>query len=454
MTYFASYSRQEQIMHRKAFQNLVAWKGQKKRKPLLLKGVRQVGKTYLMKKFGQEHFQRSHYLNFEDDEEIAAIFEKNLNPQRILSEIEFYLNTKIDINKDLLIFDEIQECPKALTSLKYFQEKMEKLALFAAGSLLGIHLNSGSFPVGKVDMMTLYPMSFIEFLMAIQDQRAIDFLSENNAHLSTIPEIIHQHLWERLKWYFIVGGLPEPVEMFRQKQENLFEAFEASRSKQRELIQGYLADMAKHSGKVNAMHIERVWRNVPAQLAKTQDGSARRFRFTKVVPGIDRYSRLVGAIDWLEAAGLVLKVHVADSGLMPFAAYTEDSFFKLLVCDIGLLGAMTDLVPKTILDYEYGSYKGYFAENFVAQEFLCSGESALYGWQEGRSEVEFLRVIQGSVVPIEVKSGWVTRSKSLAKFLEKCQPKRSVILSANPPSKRGAVELIPLYLAGSLNLPD
>lgn len=437
-------------MERDIIHNLVEWKKTKKRKPLIITGVRQTGKTYILQEFGKVHFRRMHYLNFEDDGELATLFDKNLDPKRIVNELQFYFDTTIDIEKDLVIFDEIQECPRALTSLKYFAEKMAKLAVASAGSLLGVHLGNGSFPVGKVDMMHMYPMSFYEFLQALNDEKSIKFLDELKFE-STIPDIVHQHLWERLKWYFVVGGLPEVVEIFCSNHDNLYEAFRLVRVKQRELKLAYYADVAKHSGKVNAMHIGRIWNAVPAQLAKTQDGSSKKFKFKGVIPGIDRYSRLVGAIDWLEAAGLVNKVKITNTGYLPFTAYTEESAFKLLLFDVGILGSMSDLSPKVIMNYDYGSYKGYFAENFVAQEFFCAGLNALYCWQEKRAGVEFLCEIDGNVIPFEVKSGWVTRSKSLSKFIEKYKSPYAVIFSAQNLSTNKDVLRLPLYLAGRTN---
>ncbi|MCK4609051.1 MAG: ATP-binding protein, partial [Gammaproteobacteria bacterium] len=405
-------------MKRLFIKKLIEWKDAEIRKPLIVKGIRQSGKTYSITAFGKNHFPNMHYINFEKDGRFAKIFEADFNPIRIIDELSFALDTAINITTDLLFFDEIQACPKALTSLKYFQEDMPELALCSAGSLLGVHLSTESFPVGKVDLLKVSPMSFEEFLMALDDNKSIEFLC-NISIQSTIPEIIHTHIWQQLKLYFIVGGLPEVVQTFKNNQTNLYTALELVRKKQTELILAYNADMAKHSGKVNAMHLDRLWKAIPAQLAREQDGSATKFKFKGIIPGINRYSRLAGAIDWLEAAGLVIKTHIVNSGNLPFAAYSKENAFKLYVADVGLLGALSELTPQTILAYDYGTYKGYFAENFIAQEFQCSGVANLYSWQEGRYEIEFLRDIQGQVIPIEVKSGWVTKTHSLNIFAEK-----------------------------------
>lgn len=435
-------------MKRKMMQRLVEWKGEKGRKPLLLKGVRQVGKTHLLKEFGRLHFSEVHYFNFEKEAKLAKIFEADLVPQRLLDELSFHINRPINIGNDLVIFDEIQELPAALTSLKYFQEDCPKLHLCAAGSLLGLHLNSTSFPVGKVTFETLRPMSFEEFLMALNDKALalVQAFTPNDK----ISEIMHDYLWEQLKRYFVVGGLPEAVATYRENQSNLFEAFSLVRKKQDDLLKSYYSDIAKHSGKVNAMHIDRLFQAVPAQLSQVQDGSVARFKFRGVVPGISHYDRLAGAIDWLEAAGLVLKVHIVNTGLLPFKSYTKENFFKLLMFDIGILGSMSGLSPKLILDSDYGSYKGYFAENFVAEELIGAGMEHLFSWQEERAEVEFLSELEGQVVPIEVKSGSITKAKSLKTFSEKYKSPLQIIFSGRPlDAKPGAkIQYYPLYLAG------
>ena len=435
-------------MKRKMMDRLLKWKEEKPRKPLLLKGVRQVGKTHLLKEFGSRYFPKFHYFNFEKQKDLDKIFKPDLDPKRILSELSFSLDRSIDIGKDLVIFDEIQELPQALTSLKYFQEDCPELHLCCAGSLLGLHLSPGSFPVGKVTFETLRPMSFEEFLMSLDDKALPAF--QNLKSKNKIPEIIHEHLWEQLKRYFIVGGLPEAVETYCKHKSNLFEAFSLVRKKQEDLLLSYYADIAKHAGKVNAMHIDRVFRSVAAQLQQVQDGSVARFKFKGVVPGVTHYDRLSGAIDWLEAAGLAIKVHIVNTGHLPFIGYSKENIFKLLLFDIGILGSMSGLSPKVILDYDYGSYKGYFAENFVAQELIGHGRDGLFGWQEHTAEVEFLIEDDGAAIPLEVKSGSVTKAKSLKMFSEKYKPPYQVIFSGRPldVGHTGGVHYYPLYLAG------
>jgi len=240
----------------------------------------------------------------------------------------------------------------------------------------------------------------------------------------------------------------------RENKDDLFNSLHLVRQKQKDLIRDYLADIAKHSGKQNAMHIERIWKNVPSQLAREQDGSASKFRFKGVVPGVKSYSRLAGGIDWLDASGLIIKVPIVNSGEIPFSAYTKENYFKLFCFDVGLLGAMSQLPPKAILDYDYGTYKGYFAENIVAQEFRCAGTDNIYSWRERTAEVEFLREVSGNVLPVEVKSGRITQAKSLKVFAEKYNPKYKTIMSARNLNidhvKR--VHHYPLYLAAHFPL--
>lgn len=436
-------------MQRKMMERLVAWKEGSRRSPLLLKGVRQVGKTYLLKEFGRLHFPTCHYFNFEKRPGLAKIFEPDLDPQRILRELSFEVGAPIHPGRDLVIFDEIQEASKALTSLKYFQEECPALHLCGAGSLLGIHLNSGSFPVGKVTFETLRPLSFEEFLMANED-KALALLQHVSAK-TTLSTGVHEHLFGQLKLYFIVGGLPEVVAIYRENRADLFAACSAVRKKQEDLLQSYYADIAKHSGKVNAMHIDRVLHSVPAQLSQNLDGSVSRFKFRGVVPGISHYDRLSGAIDWLESAGLVLKVPIVQSAHLPLQSQAKENFFKLLLFDVGMLGSMSNLSPKTLLDADYGSYKGYFAENFVAQELIAWGMESLFTWQEHLAEVEFLLELSGSVIPIEVKSGSVTKAKSLRVFADKYHPPYQVVFSGKPLHvEPGKVHNYPLYLVGKL----
>lgn len=440
-------------MKRSIYNQLIQWKHSSNRKPLLLKGARQVGKTYLLKEFGDKEFQNTFYLNFEKDKQLAKIFSPDLNPTRIISDISIHFKRKVDIKQDLIIFDEIQACSDALTSLKYFCEELPEAYIACAGSLLGVYLSPVSYPVGKVDRLYMYPMSFGEFLLATGEQ-ALFTLLEKLTLESTISDYLHQLLWEKLKRYYVVGGLPEVVSLYVQHSDEPFIAFEKVRAKQLDLIEDYFADIAKHAGKVNAMHIKRIWESVPEQLASTQDGSAKKFKFREAIAGIDRYSKLADAIDWLENAGLILKIHIVSEAEIPLVAHKKENSFKLVLFDIGILGAMSALEPTLILEHDYGSYKGYFAENYVAQAFCYADIQPLYCWEGRTSEVEFVRQLHGKLIPHEVKSGYVTQSKSLKVFQEKYHPDYRVMLSAKKMviDSEHLIHHYPLYLASYLPL--
>jgi len=439
------------LMKRNITSQLLKWKNSKTRSPLIIKGARQVGKTYILKEFGQNHFPHCHYINFEENESLGKIFKDDLQPHRILKELSFYLNSPINSNDDLVIFDEIQHCPRALTSLKYFCEEIPSLAICCAGSLLGLQFGSSSFPVGKVDFLNMYPMTFTEFLQGIEEEEACNFIIHCNENMS-IPSIVHSRLWELLKIYFVTGGLPGVVDIFNRNKKDVYYALTLVREKQDNIIIAYTADMAKHSGKLNSMHIDRLWRNIPAQLGRNQDGSASKFKFKDVIPGIKGYSRLESIIDWLHTAGLIIKTFIIEKAQLPFIAFKDEAFFKLYFFDIGILGAMSKLSPKTIIDYDYGTYKGYFAENFAAQEFTAAEWNELYSWKEITSEVEFLKEIDNGIIPIEIKSGWVTQAKSLKVFADKYAPPYRVIMSAGEMAIDPARKIyrLPLYLASSL----
>lgn len=436
-------------MKRTIIKALTDWKDAKKRKPLILRGARQVGKTYILQAFGKTAFARFHYVNFEHDERLCALFEKDLSPERILEELQFYLDDSIDKARDLIIFDEIQQCPRALTALKYFCEQMPELALCAAGSLLGVSLSGESFPVGKVTFLDLYPMSFEEFLEGLGKQRLVHLLRTHELS-HPLPEMAHDRLWDMWKRYLIVGGLPEAVNTYRENLANPYDATQAVRLIQRNLLDTYIADIAKHSGKTNAMHIERLWHNVTHQLARTQDGSAPKFRFKDVIPGMRGYERLATPIGWLENAHLVLRTSIVERAAIPLAGFARENRFKQYFFDVGMLSAVSGIDPSLILKSDYSSYKGYVAENYVAQELRCSGVRALYCWEGRTSEVEFLLETASSIIPVEVKSGNVTHSKSLKVFEERYKPMKSIVLSAKNVASRGSRLFLPLYMSGRL----
>lgn len=426
-------------LKRIVYDQLLKWRASPDRKPLILQGARQVGKTYLLKEFGHLEFTKYHYVNFEKDRKVHIVFEKDLEPTTLLAELGLHLGVPIDEKNDLIVFDEIQECPRALTSLKYFNEEKPHLAICAAGSLLGLSLSPESFPVGKVKFLKIYPLSFSEVLLASGEEVLLE--RWRNASLKEpISETAHQKLWEIFKNYLIVGGLPSAVLTYLEHFAEPLQAYSLVREKQDDLLTTHIADMAKHAGKTNSMHLERLWRDVPAQLARALDGSARRFQFKNVIPGKNKYSQLTNVIDWLQKAGLVLKIPIVNQARFPFLAFSKESFFKLYCFDVGMLGALSGLPPKTILDYDYGTYKGFVAENFVAQELICSGYGSISAWNEGTAEVEFLFEKDGEIFVTEVKSGWVTRSKSLKVFATKYPLAHAITLSGKLHA--------PIYMAG------
>jgi len=433
-------------MKRISYRKLVKWKHKRNRKPLLLKGARQVGKTWLLTEFGNNEFSRIHVLNFERDTDACTLFKGSLSPDVILRNIELYLDHGIESASDLILFDEIQNCPRALTSLKYFAEEKPEAAVCCAVSHIGLALGNTSFQVGKIDQLSLYPMTFREFLEAQQTN-----LAEMIDAPPPIPEVFHNRLWEQLKTYYMTGGMPEVVQRYLHHPSPSHETFLEIREIQSRLIQGYRADFAKHAGKINAAHINRVFENIPEQIMKTVDSSVGRYRFKDVVPGYSRFSELEGPIDWLIRSGLILPVSIIDSPAIPLSSTRKNNIFKLYFFDIGLLGCMAELPIQSIMSQDFGTYKGFFAENYVAQELYSAGVTELYSWRGRTSEIEFLVVVDGKIVPIEVKSGSrMHRAKSLAVYRERHQPESTVVVTAGVERISGSHRNLPLYKVSTL----
>ena len=436
-------------MKRLLYKKLLQWKNSPVRLPLILRGARQVGKTYLLKAFGKAEFGEMHYFDFERDrEQLAQLFETNLSPQQILENLSFVVGQRIDPETTLLVFDEIQICPRALTSLKYFAEEMPEMAVCAAGSLLGTTLSTESFPVGKVTFLDLYPMNFEEFLLNNGNEMEYQAFQTLFYQKPGSP-IVHQKLWEHLKRYYVTGGMPGVVQTYIKSSNAEIDRLNEVRNVQRQLLDTYTRDFNKHAGKVNATHIGMVFENIPRQISSVLDGSIQRYRFKDVIPGKRRFADLQGPIDWLIKAGLVHIVHPCSKPELPLKAFTKANIFSLRFLDVGLLGCTLDLNPSTILLENYGQSKGFFAENFVACEWLASGESNLYSWEHGQSEIEFLRVIDNHVIPVEVKSGLRTRAQSLRQYIQKYSPQFAVKITANPFNVGdNRILNIPLYAAG------
>jgi predicted AAA+ superfamily ATPase len=434
-------------MKRKFYERLVEWKSRGGRMPLVLMGARQVGKTYLLTQFGKNQYEDIHVFNFQENPALCNIFKKDLNPARILEELSISQRKDININNDFVLFDEVQECDEAVTSLKYFYEKLPELHIAAAGSLLGIKLNSSSFPVGMVEIFHLYPMTFGEFLEASSDNMAIRLYSE----ISRL-ETAHNVLWDYARQYFFVGGMPRAVEKWFSV-ESINARINSVRKIQNDILTGYDKDFAKHSGKINALYISTLFNNIPLQLSRMLDGSVKRFRFKDVLPNKRTYSHLSNTIAWLENAGLVYKVFSIECRpQIPLRAFTKENKFKLFLFDIGMLGATLDLSYKDLMGQDYGMTKGFFAENYVACEFKTLVHGNLYSWAESKSEIEFLYVTaESEIIPVEVKSGSRTKAKSLKSYIERYSPERTVKLVGKVGGSDRKNLVLPLYYAGKLN---
>ncbi len=439
-------------MYRKIYSKLIDWKKSETRYPLLLRGARQVGKSYLLQKFGAHEFSDCHIFNFEMNKSLFSTFENDLDPKRIIKDLSIISGKEIDTKTELVIFDEIQECPNALTSLKYFCEQMPRLHLCCAGSLLGVKLNSESFPVGKVEFIDMHPLCFEEFLRAMNDDIALELFFDfaNNEKQS---EIAHQKLWDYFREYSVTGGMPQVVKTYSKYRNNAIEAMHKARDIQNRLVESYHNDFAKHSGKENSLHIISIFENIPTQLSANIDSSVKRYQFKGVIQKKKSYVELQGPIEWLKKAGLILKVKKCNRSEIPFETFCKENIFKLFIFDIGLLGAMLDLPVNMIYTQNFGITKGYFAENFVAQEFVSNGILKLYSWSEKTSEIEFLSVVDNEPVPIEVKSGKRLQAKSLQQYILRYSPKLAIKLSGKPlkKNKTSPIQNYPLYWASKIS---
>ncbi len=447
------YPEHNRVMIRKAEQALSEWKDNSSRKPLLLKGVRQSGKTYLLKKLFAPSFPASHYFDLKMNSAANAVFSSgDLDPVSLLSNLEFAAGKTIDPIHDLLILDEIQACPRALTALKYFCEFMPGAFIAAAGSLIGVHLSQEPFPVGKIEILNVDPLDFREFLAAIGEDRAIELL-ENFHPGKPYSDVVHNRIWRLYGKYLAVGGMPEAIKVYTDAVPNgEWAAFNAVRTVHEHLVEGWISDIAKHSGKTNSLHIEQVWKSLPSQLGREFNGNAKRFRFKGVIPGRKSYRDLAGPIAWLEKAGMVNRVPVINRGETPVSVWEKQSLFKLFVHDTAILRYMAGIPLNEVRVFNPGFYKGWVAENAVAQELVACGLRKLHCWTENQSEIEFLLDSTSGPIPVEVKSGTKTRSRSLSVFREKYNPEMSVKLGAWNFSASKKVLHLPIYAA--FKIPD
>jgi len=348
-------------MKRALYQDLLDWKDAPRRKPLILDGARQTGKTWLLREFGEREFRTTHYLNFETDPRICTIFAGDLRPGTILPLIELHTGVAIDRARDVIVLDEIQTCPRALTAFKYFLEQLPEMAVCAAGSLIGLAGSEESWPVGKVTTLRLHPLSFSEFLEATDQLLFSHFLRFSDVP-SPLPEAVHQKLIDTLWLYLFVGGMPEAVA--RYVDSGVLDAATVADVGRihADLVTGYRSDFAKHAGTVNAHHLSRVFDAVPAQLSRSVDGGSSRFTFKDVMPNSRRFRDLAGPIDWLAATGLIIQSMLVDDPGVPLAAHRRESMFKLFLLDVGLLHHILGVPAASIVSQTWGSYKGYVAE--------------------------------------------------------------------------------------------
>ena len=435
-------------MQRDFIQNLIEWKDSKRRKPLILTGVRQCGKTYLLKEFGSEYFDNFCYINFESAGKYSAIFEYDYDVKRILREIELAENVKIIAGKTLLIFDEIQECPKAITSLKYFCENLQELHLVCAGSLLGVAIKKEniSFPVGKVNRMQLYPMSFKEYLQAVGEGKYIELFNDWNINRE-IPELYTVPLERHLKNYYIVGGMPEAVKEFAESGD-----YAEVAKIQDEILSDYLDDFSKHAPISEIEKIRMIWDSIPKQLAKENN----KFVFSHVKEG-KRAHELEAALQWLKNSGLVHLVELVQNAELPLSSNADSTYFKVYMADSGLLCRRLGLSYKNILEENtaLSTFKGAITENYVLQELIVQNKVP-YFWRSGNTaELDFLFEEDGNVIPVEVKAATNTQAKSFKQFCKKYQNKTGFKLSLkniaeNDCEGTNAVNL-PLYLLWNIS---
>ena len=430
-------------MERSLITKLVEWKEKSNRKPLILKGVRQCGKTYLLKDFGKRHYESCAYFNFEENDVLKTVFEKDYDTSRILFELGLYFGKTIEPGKTLLILDEIQECGRAITAMKYFCENAPEYHIVCAGSLLGIALQKQlSFPVGKVDFLTLYPMSFLEFLRAEAPKTLADFI-ENFKKGDNIPEVIGEKLATFLRQYYITGGMPEVVDVWCNTH-----SIEQVESVQQAIINSYELDFAKHAPTKDFPKLSAIWRSIPEQLAKENT----KFIFSHVKKGW-RSKDLEDALEWLIGAGLVYKVCKIEKPFIPLSSYADDTAFKLYMSDVGILRKLSKLPYEVVLDATptYKEFKGSMTENYVLCELLKSVDDTAYYWSSGNTaEVDFIIQSGTEIVPIEVKSERNVKARSLAEYRKKYTPKYSVKTSMKHETDGEEVLNIPLYLISRL----
>jgi predicted AAA+ superfamily ATPase len=431
-------------MKRDIYPKLMTWKTAGRRKPLILQGARQTGKTYILRKFGKTEYESVLYCNFEENSDLDQFFHRDLNPTRIISELSVYLNQQIKPETGLVIFDEVQTSNRALNSLKYFAEQRPDIHIAAAGSLLGIKLSApGSFPVGKVNFLYLYPMTFLEFLDAMGEERYRQLL-ERTDRLYPVADAFHTHLTGLLHRYYFVGGMPEAVEHYADPG-NIQEVREI----QKEIVKSYILDFAKHAPTPDIPKLSLLWDSIPKHLAREN----KKFIFSAVKKGA-RARSYENAVIWLEDAGLIQRSNAVQRSRHPLKHYADTNCFKVYNLDVGLLGAMANTPVEMMAQGErlFNEYEGAFVENFVAQQLAAHLNHPLYYWRSkgGKAELDFLLEIEDRIYPLEVKAGINFKSKSLKSYDVQFTPDLLVRTSLLNFKHDGKVCNIPLYAISEL----
>lgn len=424
-------------MYRMAIEQLQKWKRKKRRKPLIIRGARQVGKTWLMKEFGASEYKSAVYINFDNNERMKALFEGSLEVERLVTGLELYAGHKIDPDNTLLIFDEVQEVPRALTSLKYFNEDAPQYQIVCAGSLLGVALHQGtSFPVGKVEFLDLYPLSFFEFMMAMDKERYVELLQKGDFDMATA---FKQDYIELLKHYYYVGGMPEAVQAFADNRD-----FNEVREIQRRILEAYEQDFSKHAPNEAVPRIRMLWNSIPAQLAKEN----KKFIYGLIKEGA-RAKEYELAMLWLTDCGLVHKVHRVTTPSLPLKAYEDLKAFKLFLVDVGLLSCMVGLRQDVLLDGNklFKEFKGALTEQYVLQQLKTIKGLNIYYWtaDRGTAEVDFVIDNGSDVIPVEVKAEANLQAKSMKVYRDKFQPQLAIRTAMTDYKKEMGMLNLPLY---------
>ena len=431
-------------MYRMAMEQLKTWKKKRQRKPLIIRGARQVGKTWLMKEFGATYYDEVVYINFDNNERMKNLFEGSLEIGRLITGLELYAGHKVDAGNTLLIFDEVQEVPKALTSLKYFNEDAPQYQIICAGSMLGVALHQGtSFPVGKVEFLDLYPLSFFEFMMAMGKEQFVELLQKGDFEMATT---FKQDYIDWLKYYYYVGGMPEVVLSFSENKD-----FNEAREIQQRILAAYEQDFSKHAPNEVVPRIRMLWNSIPAQLTKEN----KKFIYGLIKEGA-RAKEYELALLWMTDCGLVHKVHRVTVPSLPLKAYEDLKAFKLFLVDVGLLSCMVGLRQGVLLDGNelFKEFKGALTEQYVLQQLKTLKGVQPYYWTAGRgtAEVDFVIDTGNAIIPIEVKAEVNLQAKSLKTYREKFNPALSIRTSMADYKKEDWLMNWPLWAVEIINI--